>query len=170
MFAFIPVPASVVQGQGRRVDLHRRDIGVYNIKAVVCGNKANHRQFFHSVGDFIPVRVVFGRGKGIVPLAMFVRGDGDFLHHNISIFEPHGDGFGQDYRMAAQLPGLFAFDFRLHRADVGVGGGDGNRLSGQGGAGAVFQREGIAVLEIVVLPHFVLRTGGDFKLFAFAGL
>ena len=101
---------------------------------------------------------------------MFVRGDGDFLHHNSSIFELYGDGFGQGHRMAAQFPCLFAFDFRLHLADVGVGGSDGNRLAGKGGAGTVFQCEGIAVLEIVILPHFILRTGRNFKLFAFAGL
>lgn len=76
---------------------------------------------------------------------------------------------GRATAWAALLPCLFAFDFRLHRADVGVGGGDGNRPTGQGGAGAVFQREGIAVLEIVILPHFIPGTGRDFKLFAFAG-
>ena len=71
--------------------------------------------------------------------------------------------------MAAQLPCFLAFDFGLHFACIAVGSGDGDRLAGHSGADAVFQREGVAVRGIIILPYFIPCACGDSKFFAFAG-
>ena len=70
--------------------------------------------------------------------------------------------------MAAQLPRFFALDFSLYLTCIGVGGGNGDRLAGHSGAGAVFHRKGVAVRGIVILAYLIPCACRDFKFFAFA--
>ena len=152
-------------------DFYRRNVSVENIKVVVAGGKARNRHLLDGIGDLAAVRAALWRSEGVVPLAAFVRGDGDFLHQQSPIFKPDGDRFGQHALViSAQRPRLFTLDFPLHFAHKNVGGGDSYRLTGKGSAVSVSHSQGVPVREVVVLPHFVGGARRDLKFLCFAGL